>query len=197
MTAAAAIAQPTDGWLSWSSMRKVVLTIRLPAALLAALREHSGHAIGEFVAGALRLHNLKTIEVPKVSDHNRGSTCITLDGAVVTALDETAAARRVSRNALLTAVLYATLGEHDVDLVEGLLRSALGVELSEARKAMGFAVPTLAGLIGITADEADRIEAGAASPTIDTVWRWCRACERIPSDVLLQVEKRANIRNWD
>jgi hypothetical protein len=194
---AAAIAQPTGEWLSWSSMHKVVVTIRLPAALLEALREHSGHAIGEFVAGALRLHNPQTIEVPKVSDHNRGSTSITLDGNVVTALDKTAAARRVSRNALLTAVLYATLGEHDVDLVEGLLRSALGVELSEARKAMGFAMPTLAGLIGITADEADRIEAGAASPTIDTVWRWCRACERIPSDVLLEVEKRANIRNWD
>lgn len=194
---ATAIAQPTGGWLSWSSMRKVVVTIRLPAALLAALREHSGHAIGEFVSGALRLHDPKTIEVPKVSDHTRGSTCISLDGKLVTELNATAAARGVSRNALLTAVLYATLGEHDVDLVEGLLRSALGVELREAREAMGLAVPALAGLIGISADEAARIEAGAASPTIDTVWRWCRACERIPSDVLLQVEQRANIRNWD
>jgi transcriptional regulator with XRE-family HTH domain len=58
-------------------------------------------------------------------------------------------------------------------------------------------VQALAGLIGITIDEVERIEEGSGSPSIDTVWRWCRACERIPSDLLREAEHRANIRNWD
>lgn len=191
-----AIARPHFDWCStWGSMRKVV-TLRLPAQLLAALREHSGHTIGEFVTGALRLCDLATIEVPKLPEQ-REATCVTLDTKVLTEVGQIAANRGVSRNALLTAALYATLSEHDIDLVEGLLRAALGIELSEARKAIGLSVAALAGLVGITPDEAERIEAGASSPAIDTVWRWCRVCERIPSDVLLHVEQRANIKNWD
>lgn len=184
-------------WCMWSPMRKAV-TLRLPSQLLAALRSHSsGHTIGDFVTGALRMANLRTIEVPKLPDHVREATCIVLEVKVLSDLDAIAAERRLSRNALLTAALYATLSEHDTDIVEGLLRAALGKELRSARTDIGISVQTLAGLIGITPDDVERIEEGAGSPSIDTVWRWCRACERIPSDVLREAERRANIKNWD